>query len=151
MGNEDGRRDEKPVTQVCIDYTFWIDRTEVTNQAFGQPGNATGDLQPRENLTWFEARDFCTARGSRLPTEAEWEYAARENGNMPLEAQMDWFIRGAMNSLMICSSSSVTLATRPHPSAVNPREHPGSARSIWPEMSGNGSAVGMNGMGQQSV
>jgi formylglycine-generating enzyme required for sulfatase activity len=77
MGNEEGRRDEKPVTQVCIDYRFWIDRTEVTNQAYGQPGNATGDTQPRENLTWFEARDFCAARGGRLPTEAEWEYAGR--------------------------------------------------------------------------
>jgi iron(II)-dependent oxidoreductase len=77
MGNEEGRRDEKPVTWMCIDYTFWLDQTEVTNAAYGQPGNATGDNQPRENLTWFEARDFCASRGARLPTEAEWEYAGR--------------------------------------------------------------------------
>lgn len=77
MGSQHGRRDEQPVHEVCFDRPFWIDRTEVTNAGFGSQGVFTGDDRPRENLTWFEARDFCAARGARLPTEAEWEYAAR--------------------------------------------------------------------------
>ena len=82
MGNEDGRRDEKPVTQICIDAPYWIDRYEVTNKQYGQQGNFPGDNRPRENLTWYEARDFCVKRGARLPTEAEWEYAARGPDNL---------------------------------------------------------------------
>lgn len=77
MGNAEGRRDESPEHEVCFGQPFWIDRTEVTNQQFGAQGNFSGDNRPRENLTWFEARDFCASRGARLPTEAEWEYAAR--------------------------------------------------------------------------
>lgn len=77
MGHEAGRRDERPEHEICFDQPFWIDRTEVTNAQYGSAGHGTGDNQPRENLLWSEARDFCAARGGRLPTEAEWEYTAR--------------------------------------------------------------------------
>lgn len=77
MGNHLGRRDELPIHEICFDTPFWIDRYEVTNAQYGSQGVFPGDDHPRENLTWFEARDHCLRRGARLPTEAEWEYAAR--------------------------------------------------------------------------
>lgn len=77
MGNDDGRRDERPANQVCFDKAFWIDRTEVTNAEYGSEGHFSGANRPHENLLWSEARDFCVARGGYLPSEAEWEYAAR--------------------------------------------------------------------------
>lgn len=82
MGNEAGRRDERPVNQVCFYKAFWIDRYEVTNAQYGSDGHSPGPKHPRENLTWTEARDFCKARDARLPNEAEWEYAARGPDNL---------------------------------------------------------------------
>ncbi len=77
MGNDEGRRDERPQHEICFESPYWIGRTEITNRQFGSPGAFEGDDVARGNLTWFEARDFCASQGMRLPNEAEWEFAAR--------------------------------------------------------------------------
>jgi hypothetical protein len=62
---------------------FWIGQTEVTQQSFravmkSQPlKDYPGDDKPMHSVTWFKAQKFCELGGLRLPTEEEWERAAR--------------------------------------------------------------------------
>lgn len=70
--------DEIPQHEICFDEPFWIDQYEVSNRVYDMflPGNAVVDELPMVGLTWHDARAFCSLRGGRLPTDAEWEYAA---------------------------------------------------------------------------
>ncbi len=76
MGSSLGDADEQPVHEVYVD-AFWLDQNEVTNTMYSRFSPSRSGRQPVSNVSWEQAAAYCAWAGSRLPTEAEWEKAAR--------------------------------------------------------------------------
>jgi formylglycine-generating enzyme required for sulfatase activity len=82
MGRSPEDRMGSEPRRVEIARGFWMGETPVTQRAYeriigANPSSFKGSQRPVESVTWQDAAEYCQSAGSRLPTEAEWEYAAR--------------------------------------------------------------------------
>lgn len=145
--DEGGEPDEHPAHTVTLG-AFYLDLTEVTNEAyhgcvarglcpppdpksaasnrFGPDSRFRGPRQPASSVGWDSARAYCAWVNKRLPTEAEWEKAARgpDARRYPWGNQDPTPDRGVF-------SASVTGDVAAHPHGAGPYGHLDLAGNVW--------------------
>ncbi len=140
MGSED-YDNEKPRHRVIVD-AFYIDKYEVTNALYRRFMDATsrdapfywrdgkwnGASQPVVGVGWNDADAYCRWVGKRLPTEAEWEKAARGTDGRKYPWGDQWDASRANSSQ---SRNGVTVAVGLYPSGVSPYGAHDMAGNAW--------------------
>ena len=105
MGSDTGTSDEKPVHKVTLTEGFYMQVTEVTQAQWqavmgDNPSTFKGPERPVETVSWNDAQEFLKKLNTkekgakyRLPSEAEWEYAARagQTGEPPNLDAVAWY------------------------------------------------------------
>ena len=105
MGRNDGNQYENPAHKVKVK-AFWMDELELTSEDYlkfikqthrNAPKGWKNEIYPIGearlpvvNVSWFDARDYCQSVGKRLPSEEEWEYAARGKENWLYPYGNEW-------------------------------------------------------------
>jgi formylglycine-generating enzyme required for sulfatase activity len=137
-----GEEDEHPAHRVTL-RAFWLDRTEVTNEAYARcvaakackPKSAhvvqryprfNGPKQPVSGVSWSDARAYCAWRGARLPREAEFERAVRGDDGR----RFPWGPEPPTHERTVFGRSQPE-PVGSHPSGRGPYGHDDLAGNVW--------------------
>ena len=143
-----GEPDEHPAHTVELP-AFYLDLTEVSNEAwsrcvaagacpppdvtsaarngFGADARFRGPRQPVSAVGWDDARAYCAWIGKRLPTEAEWEKAARGTD----ARRYPWGNAEPTPDRAVFSGGGVTAEVGTHPRGAGPYGHLDLAGNVW--------------------
>jgi formylglycine-generating enzyme required for sulfatase activity len=141
MGSDDGIDREKPRHRVYLD-AYAIDKYEMTNALYKRFMDATsraaplywndakwnGTTQPVVGVSWHDADAYCKWAGKRLPTEAEWEKAARGTDGRKYPWGDQWDASRANSDE---SKLGKTVPVGSYPSGISPYGAHDMAGNVW--------------------